>query len=191
VRTVEAFADACYAELGSYLFHASDEFYLKAGLPLPDEARYEGYPQLENGVGMLTSFRTDFRYALADTPKQGGKRSVTVATGRAAYPLLSALAQEAEEKFDGLSVRVVCVENEFFGPEITVAGLLTGEDYLRALKGTPLGDALLISRTSLRAEGDLFLCGASLDALSEALGVPIIPVENDGFAFLAALLGNA
>ena len=101
------------------------------------------------------------------------------------------IVKAAEEKFDGLSVRVVCVENEFFGPEITVAGLLTGEDYLRALKGTPLGDALLISRTSLRAEGDLFLCGASLDALSEALGVPVIPVENDGFAFLAALLGNA
>jgi NifB/MoaA-like Fe-S oxidoreductase len=188
---VEDFARKCKDALGAYLFHASDEFYLKAGLPLPAEARYEGYPQLENGVGMLTSFRTDFRYALADTPKQGGKRSVTVATGRAAYPLLSALAKEAEEKFDGLSVRVVCVENEFFGPEITVAGLLTGEDYLRALKGTPLGDALLISRTSLRAEGDLFLCGASLDALSEALGVPVIPVENDGFAFLAALLGNA
>ena len=191
VHAVEAFADACYADLGAYLFHASDEFYLKAGLPLPDEARYEGYPQLENGVGMLTSFGTDFRYALEDADRMDGARTLTVATGRAAYPLLSALVKEAEAKFPTLSVRVACVENEFFGPEITVAGLLTGEDYLRALKGTPLGDALLISRTSLRAEGDLFLCGTSLDALSEALGVPVIPVENDGFAFLAALLGNA
>lgn len=191
VHAVEAFANTCYSELGSYLFHASDEFYLKAGLPLPDEARYEGYPQLENGVGMLTSFKTDFRYALADAAPFVGKRTVTVATGRAAYPLLSSLAEEAEARFAGLTVRVVCIENEFFGPEITVAGLLTGKDYLRALAGKPLGDALLISRTSLRAEGDLFLCGTSLDTLSASLGVPVIPVENDGFAFLAALLAEA
>ena len=188
VRTVETFADECYEKLGSYLFHASDEFYLKAGLPLPEETRYEGYPQLENGVGMLTSFGTDFRYALEEAAPFDGKRTVTVATGRAAYPLLAQLAREAEARFSGLSVRVVSIENEFFGPEITVAGLLTGEDYLRALKDLPLGDALLISRTSLRAEGDLFLCGMSLDTLSSSLGVPVLPVENDGYAFLAALL---
>ena len=93
------------------------------------------------------------------------------------------------DKVNGLSCDVVLVENQFFGPEITVAGLLTGEDYLKTLEGRSLGDALLISRTSLRAEGDLFLCGMSKEALSTALNTPVVAVENDGAAFLDALLG--
>jgi len=112
-----------------------------------------------------------------------------VATGKAAYPLLSSLCTLLREKEHSFSAEVVLVENEFFGPEITVAGLLTGKDYLASLKGKPLGDALLISRTSLRADGDLFLCGMSKETLSEELGVPVVAVENDGAAFLHALLG--
>lgn len=189
IRTVENFARQCKEALGAYLFHASDEFYLKAGVPLPTEERYEGYPQLENGVGMLTSFETDFRYALENAPALAAPRCVTVATGRAAYPLLSSLCAAAEERVNGLSCNVVLVENKFFGPEITVAGLLTGEDYLKTLEGGSLGDALLISRTSLRAEGDLFLCGMSRETLSTALNTPVVAVENDGAAFLDALLG--
>ncbi len=190
VKTVEDFSTACYRAYGAYLFHASDEFYLKAGLPLPSEERYEGYPQLENGVGMLTSFETDFTLALEDAPTSIPPRTVTVATGEAAYGLLSRLGETAEKQASGLTVRTVCIKNDFFGPEITVAGLLTGKDYLAALRNVPLGDALLISRNSLRAEGDLFLCGMSLSELSDALGVPIIPIENDGGAYLRALLAT-
>ena len=182
IRTVETFAAECKEKLGAYLFHASDEFYLKAKHALPEEDRYEGYPQLENGVGMLTSFETDFRYALEDAPTLSEERRVTVATGRAAYPLFCRIAVLAHEREPKLHVTVEQIENDFFGPEITVAGLLTGKDYLSALKDKPLGDALLISRTSLRAEGDLFLCGMSLDELSTALSVPVLPVENDGYA---------
>jgi len=189
VRAVEDFASKCKNALGAYLFHASDEFYLKAGLPIPSEERYEGYPQLENGVGMLASFEADFRFALEDAPVLSAPRHVTVATGKAAYPLLSSLCTLLREKEHSFSAEVVLVENEFFGPEITVAGLLTGKDYLASLKGKPLGDALLISRTSLRADGDLFLCGMSKETLSEELGVPVVAVENDGAAFLHALLG--
>ena len=102
--------------------------------------------------------------------------------------MLSALADEAMAKLSGLTVNTVAIENTFFGEQITVAGLLTGVDYLRALGGADLGDALLISRTSLRAEGDLFLCGKSLAELQEALGVPVYAVENDGATFLNFLL---
>lgn len=189
VRTVEDFSAKCQAAYGAYLFHASDEFYLKAGLPLPLEEHYEGYLQLENGVGMLTSFENEFLDALADAPKPAAPRRVTVATGHAAYPLLSRLAAILAEKEPSLTVSVEDVENEFFGPEITVAGLLTGEDYLKALEGKSLGDALLISRTSLRAEGDLFLCGMSKEELADKLGTPVVAVENDGALFLNALLG--
>ena len=189
VRTVEDFSAKCQAAYGAYLFHASDEFYLKAGLPLPSEEHYEGYLQLENGVGMLTSFENEFLDALAGAPKPAAPRRVTVATGHAAYPLLSRLAAILTEKEPSLTVSVEDVENEFFGPEITVAGLLTGEDYLKALVGKSLGDALLISRTSLRAEGDLFLCGMSKEELADKLGTPVVAVENDGALFLNALLG--
>lgn len=190
VHMVETFAEECKRDLDAYLFHASDEFYLKAGLPLPPEERYEGYSQLENGVGMLTSFEEEFRFAMENAPMLSAPRHVTVATGRAAYPLLTALSSTLMEKNPLLSVDVLGIENEFFGPEITVAGLLTGKDYLAALEGKSLGDALLISRASLRAEGDLFLCGTSLAELSERLSVNVIPVENDGSAFLNALLGE-
>ena len=157
---------------------------------MPPEERYEGYSQLENGVGMLTSFEEEFRFAMENAPMLSAPRHVTVATGRAAYPLLTALSSTLMEKNPLLSVDVLGIENEFFGPEITVAGLLTGKDYLAALEGKSLGDALLISRASLRAEGDLFLCGTSLAELSERLSVNVIPVENDGSAFLNALLGE-
>ncbi|MBQ9736400.1 MAG: DUF512 domain-containing protein [Clostridia bacterium] len=192
IRTVDGFAERCKEKYGVYLFHCADELYLKAGLPLPPEERYDGYPQFENGVGMLRSFTEDFHFALSasevsalDTP-----RRLTVATGWAAYPTLSALAKEAMAKYPALTVRTLAIENTFFGEEITVAGLLTGHDYLRALSDEDLGDALLISRTSLRAEGDLFLCGRSLSELQDALGVPVYAVENDGAAFLDALLGK-
>lgn len=192
VRTVERFAEECYHRHGMRVFAAADEWYLKAGIPLPDEEAYEGYPQMENGVGMLTSFEREFAFALNGMTEEekAVTRTVTVGTGRAAAPLLSALAQRLCDVCKGLTVRVVTVENEFFGSEITVAGLLTGEDYLRALRGQDLGDALLISRTSLRAEGDLFLCGMAKDELSRSLGVPVLAVENDGYAFFEALLGT-
>ena len=192
VGTVEAFAAECYHKHGTYVFSAADEWYLKAGLPLPDEDKYEGYPQIENGVGMLTSFEKEFAFALDGITSEEKEtvRAVTVATGKAASPMLSALADRLCALCPHLRVDVVAVENEFFGSEITVAGLLTGEDYLRALKGRALGDALLISRTSLRAEGDLFLCGTALSELEKALGVPVVLVDNDGYAFYEALLGN-
>ena len=87
-------------------------------------------------------------------------------------------------------MRVYPVENRFFGPEITVSGLLTGKDYASELSEKALGSALYISRSSLRAEGDLFLCGMSKEELSKMLGVPVVPIENDGASFLHALLGD-
>ena len=191
VETVEAFAAECYHRHGQYVFAASDEWYLKAGLPLPDEEKYEDYPQLENGVGMLTSFEREFAFALDGITEEEKAvcRRVTVATGKAAAPLLSDLAERLCALCTGLSVEVVTVENEFFGSEITVAGLLTGEDYLSALSGRSLGEAVLISRTSLRAEGDLFLCGMAKEELEKKLSTPVLTVENDGYAYFEALLG--
>ncbi len=193
IDTVERFAMQFYSEHGSYLFHLGDEFYLKAGRPLPEEERYEDYPQIENGVGMLTSFKDEFMRELGFMLEDGlpaVSREISVATGFASYPLLSSLVKELTDKTEGLTVHVYPIENRFFGPEITVSGLLTGKDLSEQLAGRTLGEHLYFPRASLRAEGDLFLCGMSREELSERLGVPATPCENDGACFLHALLGD-
>ncbi len=193
IRTVEAFGEECLYECGSRIFFPSDEFYLRGGVPLPEEKFYEGYPQIENGVGMLTSFKTEFGFGLedlSDTLREATlPRRISVATGVAAYPHVRELCRALEGAVDGLEIKVYEVVNHFFGESITVAGLLTGKDISEQLQGKDLGDALLIPENTLRADGDLFLCGMTPEELSDALGVPVIPAPNDGEAFVRTVLG--
>lgn len=191
IRMVEDYAKECLARFGSRLFHLSDEFYLKAEWPLPDEESYEGYPQIENGVGMIRSLEEEFMAALSLLTEEETAccRRVSVATGVAAAPLMRRLADALHEKVPGFHAEVYAVVNRFFGEEITVAGLLTGKDLAEQLKEKPLYETLYIPRCALRSEGDLFLCGMSLSALSESLNIPVCPVENDGGLLLDALLG--
>ncbi|MBQ3126990.1 MAG: DUF512 domain-containing protein [Clostridia bacterium] len=193
IAQVDAFAEGCKAKYDTRLFFCADEFYLKAGLPLPDHAYYEEYSQIENGVGLLTSLCHEFDFELDYVddllPEAKLPRTVTVATGEAAYGTLSALAERLMAKVPGLTVQVIAVHNDFFGDLITVAGLLTGRDLAAQLKGHDLGDELLLPSVTLRAEGDLFLCGMTPDALADELETPIKFVKNDGAALIAALLG--
>lgn len=170
---------------------AADEFYLKAERPMPDAPYYGDYPQLENGVGMWALLRDAFADALDDTPARACSRRITAATGKAVYPLIASLAQMAQEKFDGLQIRVVPIENRFFGSEITVSGLLTGRDILEQTKDLDIGEALLFPASALRQGEDVFLDDRTPQELSEALGVPVIPVRGDGASLLDAFLGNA
>ncbi len=191
VKTVEAFAEKCMAERGRRMFFASDEFYLTAKLPIPQEEAYDGYPQLENGVGMLRNHREEF-VAELDYIKETAtefKRQVSVATGCAAYEHIVSLAKLAMEAFEGVDVKVYPVENRFFGNTVTVSGLVTGGDLIDTLKGKPLGKTVLIPCNMLRHEGDLFLDGVSLADAETALGVPLTVVDTEGGAFLRCLLG--
>ncbi len=191
IAQVDAFAERCLAERGSRIFFCADELYLRAGLPLPEESYYEGYPQLDNGVGMLRSLREEFFLALADAPRGAlrKKREVTLVTGVAASSLMQELAAAASEKIKRLTVTVRTVKNDFFGHSITVAGLLTGRDIRAQLAGLPLGDEVLIPATTLRAGEDVFLCDMTRAELEESLAVPVTAVESDGYALLSALLG--
>ncbi|MBR7097827.1 MAG: DUF512 domain-containing protein, partial [Clostridia bacterium] len=132
IAQVSAFGDECLRTHGSRLFYCSDEFYVRAGLPLPAEEYYEDYSQIENGVGMLTSLETEFDFALedlADDFKQfRAPRTVSIATGAAAYGHICQLADRLMERVDGLEIRVHRIINHFFGESVTVAGLLTGKD---------------------------------------------------------------
>ena len=194
IRTVTDFGDECKEKYGSRLFFASDEFYLKANIPLPDDDFYEGYAQIENGVGMLTDMKTGFEYEMedADTLYESFKapRRVSVATGYAAYNQIRSLCDELCKRFDGLEVNVYAIRNDFFGHEITVAGLLMGKDIIAQLKDKDLGDELLIPAACLRAEGDVLLDDLSPLDISNALGgVKVSPNESEPSAFICSVLG--
>ena len=179
-----------YFNNGKILAFASDEFYLLAERDFPTEEYYGEYSQLDNGVGMCTLLKSEFLNALDEAEPQKMNRKITLATGESAYSLLCELSKKAEEKFNGLKVNVVKIENEFFGKTVTVAGLLTGKDLTEQLSEKNLGDELLIPRVSLRNEGDKFLDDLTLEDLSEALNVKVTPVKNDGYELLKRILGG-
>ena len=192
IGMVESFARSHHARCGSRLIFAADELYLRAGLPIPSEDAYEGYPQIENGVGMLRSFYEEaacYLEGVADAPRKA--RCVSVATGAAAESLLLKITEEVAKKHGNLTSHVYKIENRWFGESITVSGLLTGRDIAEQLAGRELGEVLLLPRNTLRAEGDLFLCGMSPSELSEKLSVKIVFIGEDGAEFAATLLGDA
>ena len=181
IRLVEAFAQTL-PEPFAYL---SDEFYVQAELPPPPFAYYKDFELTEDGIGLMRYLEDTVDRALAKAKPARPYRG-TIATGQAAYPLLCRIAEKCSQRL-GIELRVVRVENRFFGERITVAGLLTGQDLYRALKKEDLGEIVYISRSTQRADEDVFLDDMSLLELQQALGVPVRTLENDGEAFVEAL----
>lgn len=188
---VIAQVDRFNESFGERMFFASDEFYVTSGTPLPDDEFYGEYTQIENGVGLLTSFEHEFDFMLStlDEDECLVHRSVSIGTGEAAYGFICRLVNKLSEKCPGLDCKVYKIKNKFFGGQVTVSGLLTGVDLAEQLAGLDLGKCLYLPRTSLRAEGDLFLCGMSPEELSGKLGVEIKFTDNDGAEFCESLLG--
>jgi putative radical SAM enzyme (TIGR03279 family) len=191
VSVLERWGDHFAEQYGTRMAYASDEFYILAGLPFPDYAFYEDFAQLENGVGMMTLMQHDFGQALEEQQEQHPKpRKITVATGELAFPMMERFAKEVGERYPGAEVQVKKIVNDFFGHSITVAGLVTGQDLLAQLDGVELGEELLIPANMLRHEQDKFLDDVTLEQVRERLGVPVTPVENDGFELLSRMLGR-
>ena len=190
IDTIDRFNENFKKENGTVIAYAADEFYIKANRPMPDEEYYNGYPQLDNGVGMWTLLKTEFEQALEECEERAVDRRVTVVTGVAAYPLISELAKKAENKIKGLSVNVVEVKNKLLGSMITVSGLICGADIVSALENTDLGEELIIPPNCLRSEGDMFLDDMTVDELSEKLNVKVTQNGTDGEDLLRALTGG-
>ena len=190
IDQVKSFGDMCIVDCGERVFYCSDEFYLKAGIDIPDYDYWGEFSQIENGVGMIASFEHEFNMAL-ETLSDEEKliiKNISVATGEAAYEMMKRLADKLTSVCTNLKINVYCVKNEFFGGEVTVTGLLTGKDIISQLKGKDLGDTLFMSKNVLRSEGDLFLCGTTPEDVSRELGVPLCFNDNDGGEFLFSLL---
>ena len=181
IALVEAFAktqDTPFAYL-------SDEFYVQAECDPPPFAYYGEFELTEDGIGLIRYLEDTVIAALRKTQPTAPYRG-TIATGVAAYPLMCRLAKACEKAL-GIKLDVVCIQNNFFGERITVAGLLTGQDLLSALSGRDLGEVLYIARSMLRADEEIFLDDMTLDSLAQALQVRICPVTNDGAEFVRAL----
>lgn len=190
IDQVTDFGDACLEKYGTRIFFCGDEMYLKAGRELPPDEFYEEHTQLENGVGMLRLLETEFSSALKLSDAPDGI-PFSIATGVAAAPFFDGLLALARARYPQLNGRVYAIENDFFGHSITVAGLITGQDLIGQLRGKDLGERLFLSQNMLRREEMDFLDDVTLEQAVKALGVPIYPVEEDGFALWDAISGDA
>ena len=192
IDAVVGFGDTLLKQYGTRVFFPADELYLKAKRELPPEEFYEGYPQIENGVGMLRSFIEEFSLAESDVSDMRRllkrRRNISVATGEASYGMISSLCDRVMQICPNMKIKVYKIVNNFFGHSITVSGLLTGKDILEQLKGEALGQELLIPENALRRDDDDFLCGMTRNELSRALSVRVTPVPSDGYELLRRLL---
>lgn len=186
-------------EYGIHFVHASDEWYILADVPLPEEENYDGYVQLENGVGMLRLQEREFHAALdedvfesvsevAEEQEHQKRKHCTIATGKLAGPFLRKLVDDLHVHYPNIQVDVVEVTNYFFGPRITVSGLLTGQDIIRALKGRNLGEELLLPINVLRSGEDVLLDDVHVKEIEKTLQVPVRIVQSNGKDLYDALI---
>lgn len=188
LEIIERWQDRLYQEQGTHFIHASDEFYILAERPLPDEERYDGYPQLENGVGMLRLLDSEVDEALEVSCRESSEETVSIATGMLAYPYLNLQIGKITARYPQKTVHVYPVRNDFFGERITVAGLLTGQDILNQLKGKDLGGRLLLPSCMFRSGEEVFLDDMTRTELQKALQVPVNIVKSSGQDLVQAVL---
>ena len=188
IDTIEAWQKKLFPQYGLHFIHASDEWYLLAGRKLPEEARYDGYLQLENGVGMLRLLKEEVTAELEKHSSDQRTRRISFATGRLAYPYIKKYAEQIQKKYPNLEILGYEIRNDFFGELITVSGLLTGQDLMAQLSGKDLGECLLLPCNLLRSGEDIFLDDVQVKTLEERFRVPVRIVEEDGADFVTAFL---
>ena len=193
IKTVKKWQDIAYKEHGIHFVHASDEWYLLAEEELPDPETYDGYLQLANGVGMITSEREDFYFEyndlIEDYKKDNDHKAVkiTCVTGKLAFSLIKEMAVRMEEALPNLTIEVIAIRNDFFGELITVTGLITATDLMNQLKDRELGDSLCIHECMLRSGEEVFLDDYSVSDVMSTLQVKVDIVKSNG-GFLSKIL---
>lgn len=175
-------------KLGTRFVFASDEWYLKAGYPVPDADYYEGYGQLENGVGMIRSMMDEVKEALLEHKGDQRERHLSLATGRLAKPIMEQIVAMIQEKYPNVYVYIYEICNHFFGEDITVAGLITGQDLRKQLTGKELGDYLLLPEAMFRSGEEVFLDDMTASELEKTLQKEIRIVESNGQCFVDRIL---
>lgn len=189
LRIIHKWQKKAYEEFGIHFIHGGDEWYILAEEELPEEERYDGYLQLENGVGMLRLLMNEFEEGYESLNGDERDREVSIATGFLAYPYIQRMADRIMEKYPKSKLHVYGIRNDFFGESITVSGLITGQDLIGQLKGKALGEKLLLPCNMLRIEEQDFLDDVTLQDVKDALQVPVDIVKSSGQDFIDAVLG--
>ena len=191
IDQIERWQQYYMTRYGTHLVHASDEWYIMAGRELPPEESYDGYLQLENGVGMVRLLTEEIREELRRSAgRKARSRHITIATGRLVGPILDGLVREITEVFPQVRADVVPITNHFFGELITVSGLITGQDLTAQLAGRDLGEELLLPANMLRSGENVFLDDMTVEQVEETLQIKTVIVESDGRSFVEAVTGN-
>ncbi len=191
IETVNHFQEIALAKYGYHFVHASDEWYINAGLPIPDSDNYDGFVQLENGVGMtrLLYDEVDVIYLVEN---YGNlylvKKTVSVITGKLAYDIICEVCDRINKVAPNIKFNVYPITNNFFGESITVTGLLTGGDIVAQIKDKDLGDGLLLPCNTLKADEDIFLDDMTFAEFQNALQVPVIIVQSSGMSFFNSII---
>lgn len=191
IKQIDSFRGGSRRLFGSTRLYAADEFFVLSGRRIPSRGYYEGFPQLENGIGLIRRFLDSAARRARSLPREltPGRR-VTVVTGCSAAQTLGGVL-ETYRAIKGLSIDLVAVENRFFGPTVTVAGLLTGQDILEALLRADPSDRALIPSACLKDGGHLFLDDFSLDELSSRANRTVLAVQPTGPELARAILEDS
>ena len=164
------------------------EVYIKAGLDIPSYEVYEDFPQLEDGIGMLSKMKHEFDEKLSKTKSKELNRTISIAVGKCAYKFILELSKKLENHFKGLKINVYPIENTFFGEKITVSGLITGGDLINQLEDKELGDFLILTYSCLKDDEDIFLDNITLKEVKNALKVKIRVVKGTGGDFIKQII---
>ncbi len=190
IDTIEKWQKIFYEEYGLHFIHAGDEWYILAEREVPEEERYDGYLQLENGVGMLRLLINEFEEAYTELDGDERHIEVSMATGYLAYPYLKMMIEKLQVKFPNITVHLYPIRNDFFGEKITVAGLITGQDLIAQLKGQSLGEKLLLPCNMFRSGEEVFLDDVTLPELKDSLQVEADIVKSSGWEFIEAIINS-
>ena len=190
IAIIEKWQKVFYEEYGLHFIHAGDEWYINAGMEMPEEERYDGYLQLENGVGMIRLLQNEFAEYIERLEGDDRTLEISMATGYAAYGYLKKMVKALQEKYPNVKVHLYKIRNDFFGERITVAGLITGQDLIKQLKGQKLGEKLLLPCNMLRDGEEVFLDDTTLSDVKDALQVTLDVVKSSGQDLIDAILNS-
>ena len=187
IEIAEKWRRMCYKYFDTRFVFPSDEFYLAAGMELPSDEEYEDYAQIDDGVGMLRLFETEYCDAYSEMGEIDPARTAKplIACGMSAAPFFEKLM--AEHPIPGAEISVKAIRNDFFGEAVTVSGLITGRDLVAQVKDIDCTH-VLITTCMLRAEDNVFLDDMPLEEAARLIGKPVIPVDRQGGDLLDTIL---
>lgn len=189
LSVIHCWQEKIYKEHGMHMIHAGDEWYVLAEEEVPEEERYDGYLQLENGVGMMRLLFNEVQEALSKVTGDDRKREISLATGYLMYPYIGKILEGIQKKFPNITTHLYAIRNEFFGERITVSGLITGGDLMKQLKDKPLGERLLLPCNMLKIGEPVFLDDFTLQEVEDSLQVKTDIVKSSGQDLLDAVIG--